>query len=91
MCPLLCLQLSLNRLTVGSNGGLEVEAVGSPDRRGIAFGASYPASPKRQPGLATGAAAGAAAGDPARQSSTLLAAALRLQGIGGRSVGLQKS
>jgi hypothetical protein len=93
VCPLQCLQLSLNRLTVGSNGGLKVEAVGSPDRRGVAFGASYPPSPKRQPGLTAGAAgaAGAAAADPARQSSTLLAAALRLQGIGGRSVGLQKS
>ena len=89
-----CLQLSLNRLTVCGDGGVEVEAVGSPDRRGVAFGASYPPSPTRQTGLAARnapGAAGAAAADPARQSSTLLAAALRLQGIGGRSVGLQKS
>lgn len=96
------LQLSLSRLLVTGEGGVEVEAVGSPDRQRAAFGRSRPASPTRAPrALDTGgggARAGkhllppAAAQAPARPTSSggssLLAAALRLQGIGGRSVGL---
>lgn len=90
----------------------------SPDRRGVAFGTSYPSSPKRQtlgpaaaapreragvlttgllPESGGAAAAEATAAPPGsarhRQggSGGLLAAALRLQGIGGRSVGLRGS
>lgn len=91
-------KLSLHRLSVaaadgGDGAAMEVRAVGSPDRRGVAFGSSYPASPKHQLDVAAAGAApvGLPAGDPARQSgSGLLAAALRLQGIGGRSVGLHR-
>ena len=82
-------QLSLNRLTVVADGGVEVQALGSPDRRGVAFGRSYPASPPRLP--AASGVLDTAPADPSRQSGTLLAAALRLQGIGGRSVGLRSS
>lgn len=102
-------QLSLNRLTVAADGCMQVEAVGSPDRLGVAFGCTYPPSPKRTPLLgsgervsSSGAATGGsnagsrpatAAGDAVRHSSgsSLLAAALRLQGLGGRSVGLRSS
>lgn len=109
------MQLSLNRLVVHDASHVEVEAVSSPDRRGVAFGSSYPPSPKRQPlraaaaapreelmadsgGMeATGAApalpgsGGSSSGAAGNPRSSLLAAALRLQGIGGRSVGLRDS
>lgn len=108
---------------MAADGAVEVEALSSPDRRGVAFGASFPPSPKRQPlgaapaasveqagraaaGLHPGSTMPAAAvpvapvtgggvGVSGRHgqgaSSSLLAAALRLQGIGGRSVGLRGS
>jgi hypothetical protein len=73
---------------------MEVTAVGSPDRQSVVFGRTYAASPNGRagPGTKAGAAAAAAAAEPARHSGSgsLLAAALRLQGIGGRSVGLQR-
>jgi hypothetical protein len=63
---------------------MQVEAVGSPDRCGVAFGRSRdPPSPTRAPRAVAG-------NDLVRRSGGggLLAAALRLQGLGGRSVGL---
>lgn len=105
--PTRLVQLSLNQLTVAADGGMQVQAVGSPDRLGVAFGCTYPPSPKRTPLLGSGGGGGAtdtggsttgsrpatAARDAVRQSggSSLLAAALRLQGLGGRSVGLRGS
>ena len=120
--PLTCMQLSLNQLSVAvdgssSSGGaaaMVVEAVGSPDRRGVVFGRRKPPthtppaspSPARASGAGPGAgavmaaqAAAAAAAAHQRpdsaataevppQNGPLLAAALQLQGIGGRSVAL---
>jgi hypothetical protein len=87
------LQLSLNRLTVAradAQGGadVEVQAVGSPDRRGVAFGTRLPSSPARQP--CRQPAKGGQERPTSSGSSSLLEAALRLQGMGGRSVGLQR-
>ncbi len=91
-------KLSMHRLSItaaDSGGGeakMDVLAVGSPDRRGVAFGSSYPASPKRQLDVGAGGTGVAGSTDATRQSggSGLLAAALRLQWIGGRSVGLHR-
>lgn len=86
------MQLSLNRLSVAMADGqggaeLEVRAVGSPDRRGVAFGASL-SSPQRQQCRQAAQESDVRPGSSG--SSSLLEAALRLRGMGGRSVGLQK-
>lgn len=82
-------QLSLNRLLITGEGGVEVEAVGSPDRQ-QAFGPSDGGGGARagKPPLPPAAAAQGPAHPGSSGSSSLLVAALRLQGIGGRSVGL---
>ncbi|KAL4433246.1 hypothetical protein ABPG77_003294 [Micractinium sp. CCAP 211/92] len=124
-------KLSLHSVTAATDGGLAIEAVGSPDRRGVAFGCNFPPSPTRKAGLAGPAAgvgvslaaarqppsssAGAAvkgslhlpastarkvcdsssngpsAAAPGASARGLLEAAMRIQGIGGRSVGLGKA
>lgn len=71
------LQLSLNRVELDGEGGMQVRGCASPVK-GAAFGslaAPGPAAPQqdhRQPG----------------SSASLLEAAARLQGMGGRSVAL---
>ena len=72
------MQLSLNRVEVDGEGGMQVRGCASPVK-GAAFGSRAAPGPAPPPN-----------GQQQGSSASLLEAAARLQGMGGRSVALGK-